>query len=236
MIDFVSAVIKGFYPYFAIPALFVICDRVRRKLWTRGETFLLAFILGHALLQIVQIVIGTHHFYISRRYLLPAAPLLFGWCAWGLWTFFAWCGNRCRGRARPVLIAGGCILAALLLTDSLVPMLKQYLPGKKSRERQIIETVAPVLRDGYRGGKRSVPVRDSERYVSPFRPIVVSDYPALGYWSGGAHSENGKEPYDYRLVEEGERPPANGREVFLFEVAGKQYRIYVPQEKSKAEL
>lgn len=231
VIDFISAVFKGFYPYFAIPALAVICYRIHRRLWTRGETFLLVFVLAHALLQILQIVVGTHILYISRRYLLPCAPLLFGWCAWGIWTFSVWFRNRCGERGRAALIAVCSVLAVLLVADSLAPTLKRHLSGEKSREREIVETVAPVLREDYRGTRRSVPVRDSERYISGFRPVVVSDYPSLGYWSGGTHAEKGKRPYDYWLVEAGERPPANGREAFGFEISGRKYRVYVPDRK-----
>lgn len=229
MIDFISAIIKGFYPYFALPALIVIGYRIYRKRWTRGETFLLAFVLGHTLLQVFQTVAGTHIFYISRRYLLPCAPLLFGWTAWGILALFAWSKKRYGKRGRRILLSACSILAVLLIADSLVPTLKEYLPGKKSVERQVVETVAPVLRSHYHGAARSAPVWDSECYLSPFRPVVVSKYPALGYRSGGAHATPAaKIRYDYWLVEEGERPPANGSEVFFFEISGKQYRVYVP--------
>ena len=78
MNEFITSSLKGFYPYFAIPAFIIVIYRVRKKLWTRSESLLLLFVILHLVFEALQILIGARTLYMSRRYLLPCAPLLFG--------------------------------------------------------------------------------------------------------------------------------------------------------------
>ncbi|NMD89250.1 hypothetical protein HF882_21935, partial [Victivallis vadensis] len=80
----ISAIVKGSYPYFSLLAFCVIVWRIKTGLWNRRETIVLVCFAGHLLLEILQLIVGDGKWEISRRYLLPAAPLLFGWTAYGL--------------------------------------------------------------------------------------------------------------------------------------------------------
>lgn len=109
----ICAIIKGCYPYFSILAFCVIVWRIKAGLWNRRETIVLVCFAGHLLLEILQLIVGDGKWEISRRYLLPAAPLLFGWTAYGLRVLYlqyrfripAWC-----------LWSAGCLALAILFS------------------------------------------------------------------------------------------------------------------------
>ena len=84
MSEFLISVFKGTYPVFSVFALLVIIYRIRKRQWTVCETVLLVIFVLSFLLQIFQSLAGIRELFISRRYLLSFAPLVFGWTAWGL--------------------------------------------------------------------------------------------------------------------------------------------------------
>ena len=129
----ICAIIKGCYPYFSILAFCVIVWRIKAGLWNRRETIVLVCFAGHLLLEILQLIVGDGKWEISRRYLLPAAPLLFGWTAYGLRVLYlqyrfripAWC-----------LWSAGCLALAILFFDGMAPSLKNYYSGDSSELRR----------------------------------------------------------------------------------------------------
>lgn len=231
MNDFLISIFKGFYPYFAIPALFFVIYRIRKGLWTSPETLLLLFIFIHVVLETLQILIGTKVLYMSRRYLLPCAPLLFGWFAWGIAGFLRRFRCSCNVVSRVIfyIILSG--MTAVLLIDGLMPTIKNYTSPKKRHERKIVKTLAPLLRKDYTEKRFLERPADATRYLSPFHPVVVSRYPALGYWSGGSHTEDNSR-CDY-IVKEISMPPSNAVLKFKVEISECLYGIYIPRKMIK---
>lgn len=227
MNEFITSSLKGFYPYFAIPAFIIVIYRVRKKLWTRSESLLLLFVILHLVFEALQILIGARTLYMSRRYLLPCAPLLFGWCAWGIAEF--------HHHLKSLLCPGGriafniilFILAVILLIDGLMPTVKSYTSPEKSHKRKIVETLTPLLREDYKGVRFTPRPTEASRYQAPFRPIVASRYPALGYWSGGSHVPEEESYYDYLVKEVTAIPPTEANLKFKVEISGRSYGVYV---------
>ena len=142
----ISVIVKGCYPYFSILAFCVIVWRIKAGLWNRRETIVLVCFAGHLLLEILQLIVGDGKWEISRRYLLPAAPLLFGWTAYGLRVLYlqyrfripAWC-----------LWSAGCLALAILFFDGMAPSLKNYYSRRKHGELEVIAQAVPAIRANY---------------------------------------------------------------------------------------
>ena len=161
MNEFIISSLKGFYPYFAIPALIIVIYRVRKTLWTRSESLLLLFVILHLVFEALQILIGARTLYMSRRYLLPCAPLLFGWCAWGIAEFHHHLKSLQYSRYRVAFNIILFILTVILLIDGLMPTVKSYTSSEKSHKRKIVETLTPLLREDYKGYGRIDGARES---------------------------------------------------------------------------
>lgn len=169
------AVLKGFYPYFAVLAVIGIVLRIRRKQWTRAETLLLVLWLGHAALLVLQIVLMKGEF--SRRYLLPAAPLAFGWAACALTGLLR--------RFPPLRLLIPCI-ALVLLYDAYRPFLERCWKRSKKTEYEVVRHFAPVIRNDWKGERRFRPEPDAASYHAPFSPGVEGGrFPYIGYAAGG---------------------------------------------------
>ncbi len=80
----VSEILKGLVPFYLLIAIPVIVVRIRRRLWTRPETVLVAAIVVHTLLLLAALAVA----WIEKRYVIAAAPLLLGWVALG-WQWLA---------------------------------------------------------------------------------------------------------------------------------------------------
>jgi len=183
---FLLALGKGFYPYFGLLALIVVLIRVRHREWTRPETILLLALLGHAVLLLLQIFIFDRYLYVSRRYLLPIAPLAFGWTAWGLMQVW----QKIR-QEKPVwclpAIAGAFLLLTILYLDAAAPMLKNFTSDKKIVERRVSLAAAAWIRNDYRGPKQLTSRTFAGFYYFSARlPLVCSDeLHVVGYLCGG---------------------------------------------------
>lgn len=176
------ALFRGMYPYFAIPALFVIIYRIRHKYWTRSETILLGLILLHTLLLLLQVFIADHKWYVPRRYLLPAAALGFGWTAWGFARLYRLLPQWWQRRIVPVIAIG---LGIFLLYDGMVPGLKARF-GHRKAARRAIETVAvEAIRQEWPDLPPAVKNRHPHHYISKRRPVIASSFDALGAMAGG---------------------------------------------------
>jgi len=231
MTEFVSAVIQGTYLYCSIPAALVIIYRIHRKLWTPAETVLLTIFFMHMLLQFGQAVMGGKTLYISRRYLLPCAPLLFGWAAWGireLYTRFVSHRGR-RWRVGFLVVVSLCTLA--LIGDAMGPTIKRYTSKKKIRERKVTAAavdwiVADCKQRGKVDKRRNVVVNNSRRYLYRRRPWVGGKWSAIGYWSGGCHYSGKVSRCDYVVLPQKARPPRRLKLKYRFDIHGENYCIY----------
>lgn len=178
----ISAIVKGCYPYFSILAFCVIVWRIKAGLWNRRETIVLVCVIGHLLLEILQLIIGDGKWEISRRYLLPATPLLFGWTAYGLRVLYlqyrsripAWC-----------LWSAGCLALAVLLFDGMAPSLKNYYSKRKRGELEVIAQAVPAIRANYVGPATDQVPAHRQIYHSHRRPVVWSEFPAVAFFAGG---------------------------------------------------
>ncbi|WP_273306081.1 glycosyltransferase family 39 protein [Victivallis lenta] len=186
---YLEGLFEGSYPYFLIPVLLGIGWRIRRREWNAGESVILAILIGHALLLTLQNVIADGYLGFSKRYLIPAAPLAFGWCGWSaimLWgvlkrRFPACCNFRTA-----------CAVTALLMTalyaDAFGPVIREYTSRKQSAKRLAIEKATAVIRADYRGERRTEREFTPYSYRSNRRPLVLAfdDIKPAVYLSGGS--------------------------------------------------
>ncbi len=204
--ELLENIIKGFYPYFAVPAAAGIAWRIAAKRWRRAESIVLGLALAHLLLLLAQSGLEGN-WYLSRRYLLPAAPLLFGWAAW----FIAQCYRRFPRIIVILAIAAGLFL----LYDAFRPALEEFTRTKGRRRLLAVELIAPVIRADYSGPAFFRPRLQWREYCSPARPVVRSPFPILGLSAGGRHWEESTSESltpDY-WVAETNSPPPNDRYV-----------------------
>lgn len=185
--EFIDSLFKGFYPYFFLFAVPVIVMRIYRRDWKVEESILLAILLGHAFLIVIQIIIFDNCLYVSRRYLIPVAPVAFGWSAIGMLVIWGWLRSKIpvlEKRAAAPLVFAGCAIA--LLADSAGPVIKDYTSCKKNTERMATIQVAELIRKDF-GGRAERINRGLVyfTYRSNRSPLIISDLPVVGYWSGG---------------------------------------------------
>lgn len=237
--EFLTSVGKGIYLPFALPALWMVFLRLRRRRWSSSETVLFCCYLGHTVLLIAEILVFDRKLYVSRRYLLPAAPLAFGWTALAAEELYRLAGRRLseRNRLRLLRIGAG-VLAVALYLDALGPQIKGYTSRKHRARRLAVECWAPRIREDYRGPERFSGTRpDPLRYRSFRRPLVACDeLPALGYLSGGEGIWGRPEALrragvvaDYLVCEAEEVDAASVRGYELWEVrdfSGVSYALY----------
>ncbi len=179
---------KGFYPVFAIPALLAIGWRLRRKLWRTEETIVLATVLIHAVLVVLQMVIFERKLYVSDRYLTTVSPLLFGWTAWGGVVLWEWLRSRYVRIFRPALAAGLLTVGGVaLLIDAAMPTIRyQYCEGDADK-RSAILGVAAWIRENYRGPETGDCAYQPIFYHSNRRPWVMAPgREQIGYLAGGS--------------------------------------------------
>ncbi len=220
----ILSVIKGCYPYFSVIALIVIIWRIRIKAWTRKESLLLAFFLAHLILEILQIVVGDGKWSISRRYLLPVAPLLFVWTAYGASRIY---------HAYRVKIPRGiwmALIAALVLFslyDGIAPSLKGLYSKRKKGESEVIAMAAPVIRQHYTGVREDAPPPHKLIYRSPFRPVVWCKFPAVGLMAGGRSEPSPfEEKPDFYVLPDKAPYPTDTVEIATIHAQNFKYIIY----------
>lgn len=186
--EFIESLLRGSCFIFAIPALAVIAVRCRKKRFGAAEAILAGVWVGHMLAIVLQVLIADGYLYVSRRYLMPAAPLLFGWTA----LFVIWIREqiaaRFPGRAGERLWRGAATAAVVaLLANAADSQLDKRFSEKERFERETIRKWAEAIRSGYNGA----PARNNaklwlECYMSYRRPVVVCHImPELGYLAGG---------------------------------------------------
>ncbi len=186
--DFIEAILRGSCFFFAIPALAVLAVRCRKKRFGTEEAILAGVFAGHTLAIVLQVLIADGYLYVSRRYLLPATPLLFGWTALFCIGVMEWIKTRFPGRAGERLWRGAAVAAVVaLLANAADGQLGKRFGEKERFERETIRKWSEAIRAGYNG----VPTRENaklwlECYMSYRRPVVVCHVlPELGYLAGG---------------------------------------------------
>lgn len=169
-----SAIFKGFYPYLAFFALLGIMLRIYRRQWTKYESVIIFVYLTSLFFTVVQCCfLGGH---LSRRYLLTAVPLLWGWAAYALMEL-------ARIRILLLLIPVG---AAFLLWDSFRTSLEYLWKPSKKIEVEALDVLVPVIQQDWQGEDFFDPGIWWDRYCAPERPVVQCvDFPFVGYRSGG---------------------------------------------------
>lgn len=202
--EFIDSVFKGFYWYFFIFAIPVIMYRIKKKQWKTEETIVLGALLGHAIILVVQIMIFDRYLYVSSRYLLPAAPLAFGWTA----IAFLWLYDFLRER-NPQYISGrttliGIVLIAIgLIADATGPLIKDFTSSKKIRQRQATQQIAQWIKQDYADHANDLNIaRTWECYISNQSPVIAcDDLNVVGYLSSGQnfHSKS-RLPVDYLIT------------------------------------
>ncbi len=186
--EYLASIAYGFYFYFTIASLVMIVLRIRRKEWRGEETILLSVIFGHTALILLQIWIADHKLEVSSRYLLPSAPLAFGWTALMAFQLYDW--SRLFFRRKwcltvvVVLIAGA---AVGLFFDAIGPLLKKYHSRRHAPLRRLALQWSDLIRMEYTGPARREPIQlDLISYKSFRRPLVsCAGLEELGYLSGG---------------------------------------------------
>ena len=224
MREFLSSCFMGTFPYYSLVALAVIAYRIRAGLWKGKETLLLVMFLFFYLGLIVQILTFDHPEDVSRRYLIPFAPLLFGFTAWGVVRFY----DRLK---RPLLFS---VLAffpiALLVWDITIPVSKEYCSAWRVAENASIESVSDFIKADYKGEKNrdALPVWWYEPRFSS-RPILKGAPPQLTCKVGGANWSEyfPDDPVDYLILSAEDVDVPDGFElVFETDV----HRVFKPAE------
>ena len=244
--EFIDSLFKGFYPYFFLFAFPVIIMRIYRREWKVEESILLAVLLGHALLVVMQILVFDKSLYVSRRYLIPVAPLALGWSAIGMLALWEWLRTKVpvllANRAAAPVVFAGCAIA--LLADSAGPTIKDYTSYKKSTERNATLQIAEFIRDDF--GGRAMRINrelDCFSYRSNRRPLIFGDLKVLGYCAGGQDIEmedtdvrNGRIRPDYIVYciadEEKEAQHPGFSRIRSFKINNTQYTIWKAGGKS----
>lgn len=214
----ISAVFKGFYPYFLPLVIGGIVLRIMRKEWTKKETVLLLLLVVHTALISFQIISCGGDF--SRRYFLPCAPLAFGWAGYALFHLLQ--RFKFLYGVLPVVIL-------FLLFDGLRPSLEHHWKKRKREEFSVIKEMAPVIQKDWNNKHLYFqPGIWWYGYRSPKRPIVqCENFPFLGYASGGrCYIPNSIEKLqpDYRIFID-EPVTAPYTEIYSTQFQGKTYKI-----------
>jgi len=157
---------------------------------------------------------------MSRRYLLPVAPLAFGWSAYSVILLMK------NFRSAKYFLP---LIALLLGYDALVPALKSYCRPKKNRERVVVEIFSETIRNDYRGAHFTSPSLSDYEYRSPALPAVLSNFPALGYYAGG-HSlrpyAKQEEVPDYIVCTGDDNPGVNKKLIQMVRIGNFDYQLW----------
>ena len=172
--EFLFSLLKGIYPYFTVPAIIVMLYCARKRQWKKEYSLLICLFLIGVLAVIMQIIIADGILFISRRYLLPFAPVLFGFTAWGI----------CRlqeGVFKKGIRIFIFVLFIFLCIDSMMPVLKDYTSRKRRTKNHDIDHMAMVIK------QQSGPAERISRPVWWYEPriggnIVLKDAPAQLVW------------------------------------------------------
>lgn len=197
MKDFLITCFQGTYPHYGLIALCVIVSRIVSGRWKKKETLLLFLFLLFYLGLVVQVLTVDHASDVSRRYLVPFTPLLFGFTGWGVVWFY----YRLK---RPVLfLILALLIVAVLLWDSTGPIVKEYYTPWRIAENSSIEEISGFIAEDYKGEKTrgELSVWWYEPRI-PSRPILKGAPLQLTYKVGGSNWSEffPDDPVDYLIL------------------------------------
>ena len=165
--------------------------RLFRKKFTGPEWILLCAYLLQGILVILQILGADNILYVSSRYLLPAAPLYFGWM--GITVLIVWRILKMIPVNKSLRNGIVCILFLAFVfgsyADSLYKVMHLYGKGKDASSRRLSLKIAEVIRNDFNGERFWIPALDLNFYKTNCNPkIHVSQeekYSPAIYWTGG---------------------------------------------------
>ena len=176
---------------------------------------MLAALLLHALLLIVQIRVAGEHFYMSRRYLITVVALEFGWSAYGVLRLYEFLASRLEFlRRRWLIVLLFLIPCVSLYLYAFQRTIKTYTSRKKSAERIALFSISDYIRKDYRGPDKFFRENSSLlEYQTNRLPAVLCGFPQLGFLAGGQTVSftdplfaNGVLKPDYIIARPGEFP------------------------------
>ncbi len=164
---------KGVHQYYIPLYLAGIFILIKRRQWSRYDWILPAVFVAHTLI----VLLAVGRLWTQARYILPAAPLLFGWAAVGGREIVGWSKKIIPGRQNIII---GVILGILALIMVFNGNLRAYHYLRKSRPNG--EYAAPLaaaewLRE--EGEENTLvdrlPLQSTDRhYHSHRRPLLLS--------------------------------------------------------------
>ena len=248
-LDYLWAIILGFFPVFVFTAIFGIGYRLLLKKWTREESIMAAVLFGHALLVCLQIIFNDNYLYISSRYLTPAMPLELGWSVLGvmsLWVFLTGWLKKDHPKLVQALGYTAFILTVCgFIIDFYVPLF-QFVKIKNRRYRSEMHHLVSVIRNDYKGPAEFRPEVCPDYYISKRNPVIgyvayhekkKTMFPTReriivsAYLAGGREANNLKEAhYVVEKYSDKNQIPADWRLLDTTKLGKDTYRIW---KKSK---
>lgn len=209
--EYLNALFAGFYPPYLAAILLGAAWRLKRKEWQTQETVLAGIVLGNAIITALLILLGERYLYLSKRYLLPALPLAFGWG--GYFAVSLW--NFCREHYRkwfPVTVAVliFVVCAGLLYGAALGALVRNVTSKKAYAKNRAVFECAESIKQDYQGSRRGERVFLLNSYRSNLRPFVVAP-PALDLspaLAGGSRVFS-NHLADYIVMSSQENPPSS---------------------------
>ena len=246
--SYFGAVLKGFFPVYAIVGLVGIGVRLVRKEWTKEESILAGLLFGHAILVCSQVILNDGFLYVSSRYLVPAVPLEFAWSVTGILFLWGVLTGWVRKKHPRLVTFVGCTAFSLtvcgFLYDYYNPLIRDYLivSPKQHEFYSSLRWIADVIRRDYQGPAEFRPEVDPGLYIPKYNPrILFLKYrewknqmtPFFGrlilsaYLARGSVTDNLKEAdYIVELYSEKDRLPP-GLVLMQKNIIGKEeYRIW----------
>ncbi len=220
MTEYILDILRGTYPYFSIPAAVVVIYRWKTgKISDREKLLLIClFVLFGGML--LQILIADRQFYVSRRYLLPFSPLLFGFSAWGV----LFLKKKFRISRRWIFL-GMVILTIATYMDALYPIIKDRARPKRKQELEEFRQMAQFIKQDFKKPRNHLTFpRFWHNYHPGKEPVLYgSDY-FLSYLCRGTTWMEGipLSFCNYRIERKTEKEIES--EASAFE--SKNYRIY----------
>ncbi len=222
-----------FTPY-AVIFWGVLAVRLFRSQISRAELLVLAMLVGHHLLEVLQLVAGNANLRLTmlpHRYFGAAAPLAWGWTAYGL--VILW---RTPGRWRiPVRVGVGLLLLYVVLYLGVIKLHKEGTRGTARDAQVAAQAIAPFLAEDYTGPRTTpdYPHYTVQEYFTPRRPVVLGAYAAASWYvrGQGALSDLAyPDAEDYYFARADKTPPElrdPARYTLLKEVRGTRHRWHL---------
>ena len=182
---------RAFDPLWSVPALIGLAFRLRDRLFSPAERFLLVIIAVHTFVVVNQIVLYDRTVSFSLRYLVPVSPLGFGWTFCGVCAIALLLGRHVpRVKTRPAMAVLLTAYVCGALFHCLGPLLKEYFEPRRKAVRSGTLRLAEVFRRNAPVQSRAVsPAFNIADYEGSAAPGVFfehdSKYCAAAYLAGG---------------------------------------------------